>query len=410
MKNIVKKIGLGLIATHFLMWQPVKAESLTVSVEEGGVSIESIVDTLKGHRLLNRDNDGNHYVLFLFDGHTIKRVQGEQVLWINGQAAPFDMRAVDGVLVPKPATSLSLSAPLILPEEIVTHYLGYHVTEDYLILHESTPEVVPDSKETNEGVPSDEKTTERPSEPIVTEPEAKSESPLQEDENDEEEVDGVSDTNEEEPETDQPDDPSPKDDESREEDATDVTVTDNEKAEDDYDEEEEMNEPVELGRLSKTLDRANWWLHRTPEKAIEMPYKDSLFAIHYSAENTVVITHQPSERYKTINLHHSTRPTIMFDMENNDYYTLTMDFLDSRPQGLSPAFIRQYMAESDEGIVVTIDEQSVHLSFEHETFNVREDVFLRAEEALIHLGVPRFRISRESGRWDVWFELSDSNW
>lgn len=412
-------ITMGIVAS-----MPSSVEASTVPIADGAVIVEDLVDHFDGQRLLDRNEDDRHYVEYLFDGNALRRYEKEIVLWLNGEAVPYGFEYVGTIRVPVPGRQVTLARGFQLPAEFFEHYLGY-------IIEDNTLRV-------------DEATTEEPTQP-TPEPAKPTEADVDSSDNIDKQGEETDSTNEEAPslaepteeqdysqdnsdsDNDQADGPEPSDDEPTQEPAEDTEKPIHKESEDESEKEapapsekegkdkaEETKpvepEPVKVGRLSITLDRADMGFYHTIDKPSSHTVAGESFTVYFKDERTVVIEHHASQEQLTMQTHKGMTQSFTFHKASGDYVVLDIEIEDSRHAGLTEQRVRERIGAIHPDIVVEVEAQDIHLYFKHIEFNLREQLFDKTEQSLVSLGVQRFRFNKESGRWDIWFNLFDSDW
>lgn len=394
----------------------VEAEVGSVPIEQDVVDVQNLVDHFGGQRLLDRSEDDRHFVEYLFDGHSLKRFENETIMWLNGEPVPYGFGYVDDIRIPLPGRQTTLSRGFQLPVDFLEHYLGYTVNKDRLVVEHSDDDTFHQpSGTTVEGEPEDIDEDEQPDvtddnndgyidEEVWSEP--------SEDESESEDTsDGGQATDKEV--TQEPDGDASL---SEPEDILDEVDKENPPGQSNEEEkqgEDELaveDEPSKKGEGRINMDRADVGFKHTQNNPSQLEVSGETFYVFFEDERTVNIRHDGTDERATMETHRGMTQSFQFYLDNGDYVVLTIEVEDSRNAGLTEQRVRERIGAIHPDIVVDMDESDVHLFLEHVEFNLREELFKKTERTLVKLGVQRFQYKQESGRWDVWFNLYDSDW
>lgn len=374
----MNKLLLGSTAALLMAVMPSAVSAYETPIEDNQVPIETIVNHFNGESNMDRDEDGQYYNEYIFNGHIIQIYSGQSIAWVDGETVPFLIEEKDGVLLPKPyRMSNSFSSPM-LPAEFFVNNFGYEIDGNSLIFDE-LPEVEEDDiTEVTEAITED--VTETPEEAVET-----IESPVN-DENNPNET--------EESDTEIDDQP---------------TIPEEPKEAEEKPEEPE-EEPVEVGKLNLSADVRNMGLNNSIETGIKGHIDSQEFVAYFENENSLAVHWLNKKHTKTV-LVQSDNHTVTFPVSESEFYTIHIDIQDTRNTGLRTETVIRYVKLIDDSIVIHSGNNQVTLTYSNENSKELQDTMLSLENTLSFLGVEQFKLDdTQTDTFVVQFHLHDSSW
>lgn len=289
--------GLSLICMY-IATIPLPLYGYRTPVEDDYVKISPIIEYYEGIDEIKRDDDGNYYREYVFNGNIIHMYGTSSVLRLNGDTVPYDIGNVDGIYVPRPNTDVRLMDDEIkLSSRFLTYYFDYEMNGEYLVYGEepvseepTAPGLVVEESPNDPAVPEVPVKEEIP-EPVMTE---------------EPEIVDV-------PTVDEPNTP--------EEDPVDVPTEP---------EEEIVREPIQLGLIEHEIDLIIAEEHQTKDNPISVFINEEEFHLVFEGDSYIRATQVSTNKTIGTEVFEGLSRHIPFRQDNEDYYTVTLNFVDTR--------------------------------------------------------------------------------
>lgn len=348
--------------------QPETVQAYQTPVDKDVVEISEIVEYFNGEKNEMNYEEGQYYNEYIFDGHIIQMFNGQTIVWLDGEIVPYRTIKVDGVILPQSYHVKNIMNDTRIPAEFFVDHFGYEIEDGMLVYGDEPVEV----EETKSKVEKAEETVE---EPVI-------------------EVDDKEEIQENHTEED-----------------TKIEDTEKEK-EEEKKEEEDDNEviPVEIGKLEFELDLINIPFYKTEDTGLKKSVNGKDVVVYFESNEDIVIKQLGTSNAQTLKNASEGNHSVQLKNEDNNYYTIEVNIVDSRAKGLTSETVLRHIKAINQDIVMQSGGGTIQLMYKNEDTESKNMVLRELENTLSFFGLQQFDLAEEAESFEVNFNLHDSDW